>query len=251
MSARWYSVAALLLCGILVLAASVGSGGAAAVAPEPGQQGTSIPTLLEQPGPPLAPVAGPALPAGLRPGGTPVRAESRSVAQLETITVAPKATHEQDRRVSTQPSQQAEYTWQDGDRTLRVTLQTDLALEEHSGGVPRSAFGDTPNGAIVKSTGVGRSTRLPVFRSQSGTLMTLPGGVLLVLNEGWSQSQVNSFFSSHGIQKDKASDLGWIDNGYLIDTEPGFPSLTLANRLAGQKGVIVSSPNWWQEVTLN
>ncbi len=90
-----------------------------------------------------------------------------------------------------------------------------------------------------------------MFRSQSGALMTLPGGVLLVLDEDWSQSQVDDFFSSNGIKKEKVSDLGWLDNGYFIETEAGFPSLTLANRLASQEGVILSSPNWWHEVTLN
>ena len=36
-------------------------------------------------------------------------------------------------------------------------------------------------------------------------------------------------------------------NGFLVETEPGFPSLELANALAAQAGVWVSSPNWWSD----
>ena len=39
-------------------------------------------------------------------------------------------------------------------------------------------------------------------------------------------------------------------NAYFIETEPGFPSLNLANELAGQDGVVLSSPNWQTEVEL-
>ncbi|WP_420626626.1 hypothetical protein [Candidatus Poriferisodalis sp.] len=42
--------------------------------------------------------------------------------------------------------------------------------------------------------------------------------------------------------------LDYIDNGYFVETEPGFPSLNLANSLATQDGVVLSSPNWWTEL---
>jgi hypothetical protein len=74
--------------------------------------------------------------------------------------------------------------------------------------------------------------------------------VLLLLDPDWSESRVNQFFADNGIALGDVSALGWIGNGYLIETAPGFPSLTLANALAGQEGVEISSPNWWQEVEL-
>ena len=77
--------------------------------------------------------------------------------------------------------------------------------------------------------------------------MTLPGGVLLVLNEEWTQAQTNSFFADNGIKMDRVSELGHITNGFFITTDPGFPSLNLANELAALDGVEVSSPNWWSE----
>ena len=42
-----------------------------------------------------------------------------------------------------------------------------------------------------------------------------------------------------------------IQNGFLIETEPGFPSLELANALVDQDGLLISSPNWWTEVEAN
>ena len=78
--------------------------------------------------------------------------------------------------------------------------------------------------------------------------MTLPGGVLLALDPEWEQSQVENFFSNNGISLEQVSELGFMQNGFLVETEAGFPSLELANSLASQDGVEVSSPNWWNEV---
>ena len=49
---------------------------------------------------------------------------------------------------------------------------------------------------------------------------------------------------------DRVEKLGFIENGFFIETDPGFPSLDLANALAPQEGVLISSPNWWTEVTV-
>ena len=77
--------------------------------------------------------------------------------------------------------------------------------------------------------------------------MTLPGGVLLVLSSEWSQAETNAFFSNNGITKVRVSELGYVANGFFVETEPGFPSLDLANALAAQDGVRISSPNWGEE----
>ena len=146
---------------------------------------------------------------------------------------------------------QTEYTWEDGDRTLTVTLQTDLVIEEPAGEALTDVLATTPSGSVTRSANSrGRSTGLPVFSSPSGALMTLPGGVLLLLDQDWPEARVKRFFADNAISRSDVSELGWIDNGYFIETLPGFPSLRLANALAGQEGVEISSPNWWQEVEL-
>ena len=146
-------------------------------------------------------------------------------------------------------SQGSVYTYEDGDRTIRVILQGDLVVQETgadtpSDGVVRRAAG----GNIVRKQSGDGGADLPVFRSASGgALMTLPGGVLLALDPEWDEAGVNRFFERNNIWKGRVSELDYIPNGFFVRTKPGFPSLELANALAAQKGVLVSSPNWWQE----
>ena len=78
--------------------------------------------------------------------------------------------------------------------------------------------------------------------------MTLPGGVMLALDSEWDQAAVDKFFAVNDIPAEHVTPLEWLDNGFFVETEPGFPSLELANTLAVQEGVVVSSPNWWRDV---
>lgn len=148
------------------------------------------------------------------------------------------------------------YTWQDGDRTLTVLLQADLTVQDDGEIAPR----EEPEGTGVarsnegksvekKDSGGGGSDDQPVFRSESGALMTLPGGVLLALDPEWAQAETDAFFASNGISLDRVSELEFVTNGFFVETEPGFPSLNLANSLAKRDGVVLSSPNWWTEIS--
>ena len=117
-------------------------------------------------------------------------------------------------------------------------------MEKGSDGLPRDIVEADDSEASALRSADSRSTgdTLPVFRSESGSLMTLPGGVLLVLSAEWSQSETNAFFSNNGIKMDRVSELNYIANGFFIETEPGFPSLDLANDLSALVGVEVSQP---------
>ena len=142
------------------------------------------------------------------------------------------------------------HTYEDGDRTVRVVLQDDLVLQKNSAVTPSDSVvvkGSTQS--IIRKGSDGGQDNLPVFRSESGGgLMTLPGGVLLSLDPKWDKAQVDRFFSDSNISPEQVSELGFIPNGFLVETEAGFPSLDLANSLASQDGVEISSPNWWSEV---
>ena len=148
-----------------------------------------------------------------------------------------------------QPKGQS-YTWEDGDRTLTVLLQEDLTVQKTSGVSTSDVV--LVKGAvesIVERQPQHGTDDGPVFKSESGGgLMTLPGGVLLALDPDWDQAEVDSFLEKYGIPADKVSELGFIENGFLVETDSGFPSLDLANELAGQDGVLISSPNWSREV---
>ena len=145
------------------------------------------------------------------------------------------------------------YTWEDGDRTLTARLQTDLVVQKDADGSSGDIVAaNAGGGSIVKNEdGYDKSDpdSQPVFRSESGALMTLPGGVLLALDPDWTKEETDAFFSGNNISLDRVSELSYITNGFFVETEPGFPSLNLANALAAQEGVEVSSPNWWTEVT--
>lgn len=151
------------------------------------------------------------------------------------------------------PALQQEYTWHDGDRVLTALLQPDLTIKNSADiRASESVLANTGSGSVVEKSGSaaigGAAGDLPVFRSPSGRLMALPGGVLLALDASWGAAEVQAFFASNGIRPEQVSDLDYIANGFLIATEPGFSSLDLANSLAAQEGVEVSSPNWWREV---
>ena len=145
------------------------------------------------------------------------------------------------------PHQGRAYTYRDGDRELTVLLQNELTVSPDGDIIP---LRNTPSSA-ARGDAVDKivSASLPVFRSRSGTLMTLPGGVLLVLDGTWDRGKTDAFFKRNGISASRWSELGYVSNGFFVKTKPGFPSLELANTLADQGGVEISSPNWWRERT--
>ena len=143
------------------------------------------------------------------------------------------------------------YTWQDGDRTLEVWLDPSLVVQSDGDGFTREDIvASTGDGVVVRgdaTESVGAKGD-PVFWSSSGELMALPGGVLLALDPNWDQEGVDALFERNGIGYSSVTELDYIDNGYFVETEPGFPSLNLANSLATQDGVVLSIPNWWTEL---
>ena len=142
------------------------------------------------------------------------------------------------------------YSWEDGDRTLNVVLQEDLVVQKTSEVTAADVVVSkgVVDSIVEKQTSHG-SDAGPVFKSESGgELMTLPGGVLLALDPTWDETQVEDFFSENGISADQVSELDFIENGFVVETGSGFPSLDLANELASHDGVLISSPNWSREV---
>ena len=138
------------------------------------------------------------------------------------------------------------YTWQDGDRTKRVVLQNDLVAQSKSEDSSKDVIVAESGGySIVSRQYTHDSGDQPVFKSESGVgLMTLPGGLMLALDPDWDQTAVDKFLEGNGINPDQVLELEFLENTYFVETDPGFPSLDLANSLADQKGVLVSSPNW-------
>ena len=142
------------------------------------------------------------------------------------------------------------YTWRDGNRTMRAVLQEDLVAQSKSDNTPQDVIiAEGGGGSIVRKQYKHGSAAQPVFKSElGGGLMTLPGGVMLALDPEWDPTAVDKFFETNGIKPDQVSELSFLDNAFFVETDPGFPSLELANSLADKDGVAVSSPNWWRQL---
>ena len=141
------------------------------------------------------------------------------------------------------------YTWYDGDQAMKVAVQDDLGSQSTSSNAESDDVVAVKGHESIVRKQPGQDSNLqPVFKAESGgELMTLPGGVLVALDPNWDEDRVQQFFSSNGITEDRLTELGFVDNGFLVSTEPGFPSLNLANDLAHQDGVVSSEPNWSRE----
>ena len=256
MRPRFLTAPIAALAALVLLVATVGglvladqassppaSAGAGSAQPEPA-------VVPEKPAPDPDQGAGTGLAPFELPPLPPKGVEAVEVSERSAVPPGPASRAEREAAAAEIKGQQGQvYTWQDGDRTLNVVLQNDLAVQEtvsiKSDDVVVVAGGST---SIVERR-PGHGTVEPVFRDESGGgLMTLPGGVLVALDPQWDEEQVDEFFERNGIDADRVSEMGFIENGFVVETEPGFPSLELANALAGQEGVTVSSPNWWREV---
>ena len=201
--------------------------------PEPATELTPAPTAKPTPAPTEPPI---------EVSGRQVAA--KSVVPMVEPTLAPKDSGSEDSGDGTV------YTWRDGKATRRVILRDDLVLQQAADSRPGDVvIASVDDDSIVRRQARHGAEAGPVFRSESGgELMALPGGVLVLLNPAWDQTEVTSFFARNNIAADRTSALGALPNGFRIETEPGFPSLNLANALAGQDGVELASPNWWREV---
>ncbi|MCY4581710.1 MAG: hypothetical protein OXE50_02755 [Chloroflexi bacterium] len=224
------SVAVPTAAAIVILLLGLGVGlvvAGAVMASEPAEEDPAKATPTATPSPPRPQLPDP--PAKLQ------------LVEGSTITALPLAQAQNDG---------ATYTWRDGDATLKVVAQTDLVAQDiRDNTADDEIVGRDASGSIVRRQAENGGDARPVFRPESGGgLMTLPGGVLLALDPAWDEGAVERFFSRNDILPDERSALGSIQNGFLVTTEPGFPSLELANALASQEGVMISSPNWWTEL---
>ena len=145
------------------------------------------------------------------------------------------------------------YVWQDGGRTRTARLLPNLVLRKVNPAVHRQQDEEVVekrgNALIVRrGTSASADSGEPVFLSRAGTLLTLPGGVLLVFHEHLSGAAIEALLAGHGIAPERLSPLG-ITNGFLLATDPGLPSLETANALAGKEGVRLASPNWSYPIT--
>ena len=140
------------------------------------------------------------------------------------------------------------YTWQDGEHTRRVRLVPGFVVQRSAmNRADDVVLADDGVRSLVQRQDRHGAAAEPVFLAESGGgLMTLPGGALLALDPAWDEARINRFFSDNNIDRSRVTKQEFADNAFLVETAPGLPSLQLANALAVQAGVLISSPNWRQ-----
>jgi hypothetical protein len=85
------------------------------------------------------------------------------------------------------------------------------------------------------------------FLDGNGTMIGLPGGVLLHLEPTWTESDVQSWLSQNSLQLIRKQDIS--GNWVVVESPAGLGSLELANRLKGKLGVISATPNLWRPIS--
>ena len=139
-----------------------------------------------------------------------------------------------------------QYTYHDGKRAVRVTLQPSLAVERDATGNVQfvehaeRADNEQPVTAVAPTV----VSKHPVFTDASGNQMALSGEVILLLDPEWTRARVASFLADHDIA-DAAEPVPWSANTFLVRAGPGLASLELANALIEELGVSIAMPNWW------
>ena len=97
-------------------------------------------------------------------------------------------------------AQGAEYTWQDGSTTRRMRLQIDLAAqptsENRADDVVAADQGELS--IVRKQERHEQGAGDPVFRTESGHLVTFPGGVLVMLDGEWDAARVQQLLRRPG-----------------------------------------------------
>ncbi len=139
------------------------------------------------------------------------------------------------------------FTYKDGEYTRKVYLQKDFVVARSGSVFSRpqgAAGGDAVGGDIVGVASASGTDGLPVFRSSAGGVMTLPGGVLVIFESTQTAEHIDAFFAARNIAADRLSPLGEIPNGFVVATDPGFPSLELATDLADEPELKLAAPNW-------
>ena len=220
----------------------------AAVSPQaatPTEEAVATPATTAAPTPPAAEKASEAATPAVGAGGSAPASRRSDAAGASFLTSAEGddvgrvgATSDLD------PDDGPVYTWHDGDRILTARLQTSLVAERQSG------VSGARSEIVRRDEKRADTVADPVFRSESGALMTLPGGILLLLDPEWDQARVDQFFADNGIAKGRVGERAFGEHAFFVEADPGFPSLSLANALAGQAGVLISSPNWRREAEL-
>jgi hypothetical protein len=147
--------------------------------------------------------------------------------------------------------------WYDGDRWRglhedpRQVARLELGSEMPAGdGSPRVLSVSLQSVETARMQGLQSEhsiVQVPVFRDRPGGPQRVSvGGVIVRLSDALSAQERADWFDREDLTViEEPAGLGWV----LVASQPGWPSLDLANRLYEMSEVVQASPNWWRPTT--
>ena len=166
------------------------------------------------------------------------------------------------------------YTWFDGERQRKVWLNPDEIAEftdyerQQRLGINRRAL--TDGAVLLKKQGNLRIWKVsdkepgaqlrafnrddhranysPVFHATSAIRsprMALPGNIIVAFSESWDLQKADQWLEEKGLKvlKSVIEEQGI----FLVGSESGLASLSLANELSKTQEVRYAMPDWWRE----
>lgn len=196
--------------------------------------------------------------------------------------VAREAAADPDSRTPPNPAKklQKSYVWYDGDRPRRIWINPGVIAEFDpedreslpGGGTVRKNYpkareiegrhkgaklwqlepgASSEAAAKHLNTKKPRNKYSPVFHDKgtsSARKRALPGNVIVTLDPGWDDSDVERWADSKRLEIVRKLEIG--KNIVVVRTSPGLEALDTANALRGTEGVVETTPDWWEEVGL-
>lgn len=124
------------------------------------------------------------------------------------------------------------YSWDDGGRVIGVRRVQGVPDGVGVGGAPGGGFG-----------GGGNATAGEWFVTDTGQLLQLHGGVIVMFRPGTTAAEAGEVLGRHGLSWADAAPVGGLDGGFVVSASPQ-ESLVLAAGLAAEPEVLAASPNW-------
>lgn len=144
--------------------------------------------------------------------------------------------------LSAQVKGSGELYWYDGG-IKRPVFVDDAHVADFSGG-------ERTKSAVVKSMpgtktmAAGQSPLLRDGNDPESRARALPGGVIVRLRQVLPEDQARAYLEQRGLKA--VREIGTQTGLWLVESEPGLPSLQLANQLHEKGEFASASPNWWQ-----
>lgn len=158
------------------------------------------------------------------------------------------------------------YYWYDGDKRFEVMINPSQIAEfgkgisqlnrtigakdvsaKSSSGYVKIWDVSASGGAVKAMTLISGKAISPVFGNTVGTRRALPGGIIVTFADDWDSQRIQKWVAAKGLSVESKLDFG---NIYVLTTDAGLSSLSLANQIHESGEVVNAQPNWWKELTM-